>query len=89
MEIDQSLVTSSLAALGGSLVWAVPSLVLMIPGLLLILAIVAQVVGAAAWMPVVRRSLGDFGLGRSGPESSPGHRALWPPSGPEPVDPKG
>ena len=89
MVIDQSLVTSSLAALGGTLVWAVPSLALTIPGLLLILAIVAQVVGAAAWMPVVRRSLGDFGLGRSVPEPRSGHRGSWRPSSPESADPNG
>jgi hypothetical protein len=57
-EIDQSLVVSSLAGLGGPLVWAVPSLVLTIPGLLLVLAVIAQVAGAAAWIPVVRRFLG-------------------------------
>jgi hypothetical protein len=62
--IDQSLVTSSLAGLPGILVWAVPSLVLAVPGVLLILAILAQVVAAAAWMPVVRRTLGIFGVER-------------------------
>jgi hypothetical protein len=44
--------------------WGVPSLVLTVPGLLLIIAMAAQVVGAAAWMPLVRRSLGVFGVGR-------------------------
>jgi hypothetical protein len=50
--------------LDGLLVWAVPSLVLTAPGLLLLLAILAQIGGAAAWLPVVRRKLGAFGIGR-------------------------
>jgi hypothetical protein len=62
--INQSLVTSSLVGLGGALVWAVPSLVLTVPGLLLILAILAQIFAAAAWMPIARRSLGIFGVDR-------------------------
>jgi hypothetical protein len=62
--IDQSIVTSSLRTWGGLLVWAVPSLVLSVPGLLLIVVIAAQVAGAAAWLPVVRRTLGVFGIGR-------------------------
>jgi hypothetical protein len=44
--------------------WAVPSLVLSVPGLLLIVAVLAQVVGGAIWLPFVRRSLGSFGVGR-------------------------
>ena len=53
----------------GVLAWAVPSLVLTVPGLLLMLAVIGQIVGAAVWMPVVRRSLGVFGLGRSAAHS--------------------
>jgi hypothetical protein len=60
--VDAQLVSSTLMRLDGLLVWAVPSLVLTVPGLLLLLAIVAQVAGAAAWLPVVRRKLGAFGL---------------------------
>jgi len=44
------------------IVWAVPSLVLTVPGLLLLLTILAQLAGAAAWLPVVRRKLGGFGI---------------------------
>ena len=64
------------------LMWGVPSLVLTVPGLLLLLAIVGQIVGAAIWMPVVRRSLGVFGLGRTVGRSQSGHR---PPSQPRSV----
>jgi hypothetical protein len=35
-----------------------------VPGLLLVVAIGAQVVGASAWIPIIRRSLGVFGVGR-------------------------
>jgi hypothetical protein len=44
--------------------WAVPALVLTVPGLLLILAIAIQAVIGAFWLPVVRRWLGGFGLRR-------------------------
>jgi hypothetical protein len=62
--LDTSLVTSRMMRLDGLLVWAVPSLVLSAPGLLLLLAILAQIGGAAAWLPVVRRKLGAFGIRR-------------------------
>jgi hypothetical protein len=42
--------------------WAVPGLVLSVPGLLLILAVAAQTIGALAWLPLVRRRIGGFGL---------------------------
>ena len=47
----------------GSLTWAVPSLVLAVPGLLLVLAVMAQAVGGVLWLPVIRRRIGGFGLG--------------------------
>jgi hypothetical protein len=50
--------------LDGLLVWAVPSLVLTVPGLLLLFTILAQIAGAAAWLPLVRRKLGAFGIQR-------------------------
>jgi hypothetical protein len=62
--IDARLVESSLMRLDGLLVWAVPSLVLTGPGLLLLLAILAQIAGGAVWLPVVRRKLGAFGIRR-------------------------
>jgi hypothetical protein len=46
----------------GSLTWAVPSLVLAVPGLLLVLAVIAQAVGGVLWLPVIRRRIGGFGL---------------------------
>ena len=42
-----------------------PGLVLTVPGLLIVLAaIAAQALGAVAWLPVVRRRIGAFGLRR-------------------------
>ena len=35
----------------------VPSVALVVPGLLLILAVLAQGIGALAWLPFVRRTL--------------------------------
>jgi hypothetical protein len=48
----------------GLVTWAVPSLALSVPGLLVVLAVLAQTLGATAWLPVVRRWLGGFGFGR-------------------------
>jgi hypothetical protein len=45
--------------LGLSLELAVPGVALVVPGLLLILAVIAQSLGALAWLPFVRRSLGE------------------------------
>lgn len=44
--------------------FVVPSLVFAVPGLLLMLAVIAQGLVGAAWLPVVRRWLGGFGIGR-------------------------
>ena len=59
----------SLAAMGslGNLSWAVPSLVLAVPGLLLVLAVLAQAVGGVLWLPVIRRRIGSFGVGGRAP----------------------
>ncbi|HSL34887.1 MAG TPA: hypothetical protein VK871_14640, partial [Candidatus Limnocylindrales bacterium] len=51
--------------------FVVPSLVFTVPGLLLILAVIAQGLVGAAWLPVVRRWLGGFGIGRRGRASAP------------------
>jgi hypothetical protein len=54
---------SQFAALfGRAFDWAVPGLLLSVPGMLLILAIGAQAAGALAWLPLVRRRIGGFGL---------------------------
>jgi hypothetical protein len=44
-------------ALGLPLEFVVPSVALVVPGLLLILAVLAQGIGALAWLPFVRRTL--------------------------------
>jgi hypothetical protein len=44
--------------------WAVPALLLTVPGLLLILAVSAQLFAGVLWLPVARRWLGGFGVGR-------------------------
>jgi hypothetical protein len=44
--------------------WAVPTLTVTVSGLLLMLAVLAQLSTGALWLPVVRRWLGGFGLGR-------------------------
>jgi hypothetical protein len=48
--------------------WGVPAVVLGVPGLLLIIVVMAQSLGGLAWLPIVRRRIGGFGLGlgRSG-----------------------
>ena len=50
--------------------WAVPSLVLSVPGLLLILAVLAQALVGSLWIPVIRRWLGTFGVRRRRPAAS-------------------
>jgi hypothetical protein len=44
--------------------WAIPALAMTVPGLLLILAVLAQLTAGMLWLPVVRRRLGSFGIGR-------------------------
>jgi hypothetical protein len=61
---DFTSLTTRLAGFGGLLTWAVPSLVLSVPGLLLLLAVLAQVGSAAVWLPIVRRTFGAVGAGR-------------------------
>ncbi len=56
----------------GVFAWAVPGALLGAPGLLLIVVILAQSMGAMAWLPIVRRKIGHFGMV---------HR-LTPPRGP-------
>jgi hypothetical protein len=60
-----SLTLGDIALPGISLSLLVPSLVVTAPGLLLLLlAILAQGFGGMAWLPLVRRWLGDFGVQR-------------------------
>jgi outer membrane biosynthesis protein TonB len=44
--------------------WAVPTLTVTVSGLLLMLAVLAQLSTGAIWLPIVRRWLGSFGVGR-------------------------
>ena len=48
----------------GLIEWAVPSIILGVPGLLVVIAVLAQMSGALLWLPVARRWLGGFGLRR-------------------------
>jgi hypothetical protein len=52
--------------------WAVPALTMSVPGILLMLAVLAQLTASAIWLPMIRRWLGAFGLGdrRRRPRSS-------------------
>jgi hypothetical protein len=62
-----------------SLDWAVPALALSVPGLLLI-AILAQLSASAFWLPIVRRWLGGFGVGRRRRRGQRGDQAENPAS---------
>jgi hypothetical protein len=61
---DYGLVGSGFDGFGVGIDWAVPALALTVPGLLLILAILAQTVVGAIWLPFTRRWLGSFGVRR-------------------------
>jgi len=54
----------AVVGIGGLVEWAVPALVLSVPGLLLVIAVLAQAAGALFWVPVARRWLGGFGIRR-------------------------
>jgi len=58
------LATASLGSPGVIIELAVPALVLTVPGLLLVLAVAAQIAGGLAWLPVVRRWLAGIGVRR-------------------------
>ena len=49
------------APFAGDFEWVVPGLVLTLPGLLLLIAVGIQALGAMAWLPLVRRRIGGFG----------------------------
>jgi hypothetical protein len=46
----------------GQLAWLVPGLVLGLPGVLLLAIVAAQVLGAAAFLGLTRRTLGGLGI---------------------------
>lgn len=60
--IDGAVTTALDSLPGGLAVWAYPAFALTVPGLLLVLAIGAQSLGALAWLPLIRRRLGAFGI---------------------------
>jgi hypothetical protein len=51
----------------GQLAWLVPGLVLGLPGVLLFAIVAAQVVGAAAFLGLTRRTLGGLGIDMESP----------------------
>jgi hypothetical protein len=56
-----SLASAFTTPFGQGFAWAVPGLVLSVPGLLIVLAVIAvQAIGAGAWLPIVRRRIGSF-----------------------------
>ncbi|MBA2701220.1 MAG: hypothetical protein H0U58_05885 [Chloroflexi bacterium] len=57
------LAADTLGLFGRAFEWLVPGALVTVPGLLLILAVAAQSLGALAWLPVVRRQVGGFGVG--------------------------
>jgi hypothetical protein len=66
--IDGAVMSALEQLPGGILFFTGPALVLTLPGLLVILAVGAQALGALAWLPIARRKLGGFGLVRSAEE---------------------
>ncbi len=53
----------SLGPLSFSFEWLIPSFAVSVPGLLVLIVIGGQFLAGAAWLPLVRRELGEFGLG--------------------------
>ncbi|MDQ2966122.1 MAG: Ig-like domain-containing protein, partial [Chloroflexota bacterium] len=53
----------------GGYEWAVPAIVLTVPGLLLIVALVAQAAIGVVWLPMIRRHLAGVGIRRRRRES--------------------
>jgi hypothetical protein len=47
--------------------WAVPGMVMGVPGLLVVLVVLLQAAGAGAWLPVARRALSGTGVDRKRP----------------------
>lgn len=60
---DLSLGVAAIGSLG-LFVWAVPAVAFSVPGLVVILAVLAQLGTGVAWVPVVRRKIGSFGPAR-------------------------
>jgi hypothetical protein len=69
-QTEISAMIQRLALLGVGIEWGVPAFVMGVPGLLLILVVLAQIVGGSAWLPIVKRRIGSFGI--RGPGRSDG-----------------
>ena len=72
--LDGALVSALEQLPGGVLAWTYPAVALSVPGLLLVAAVVGQMLGAFAWLPVIRRSLSGLGTrqSRTGKRAGPG-----------------
>jgi len=68
---DEPRVSPAFGLVSLGVEWAIPAVVMTVPSLLIILVIVAQAMGAFAWIPLVQRNVGSLGLGRRrGPRRS-------------------
>jgi hypothetical protein len=47
-----------------SFAWAMPAAMLGVPGLLFMLAVAGQLIGAAAWIPTIKRMFAGVGVRR-------------------------
>ena len=56
--------TGGLGGFGGSFAWALPAAILGVPGLLFMLAVAGQLLGAVVWVPAIRRMLAGVGVRR-------------------------
>lgn len=63
--VDFALAAALISGLGVFL-WSVPGLALSVPGLIVILTILAQAAGGLAWLPLVKRKIGSLGTGHRG-----------------------
>ena len=48
----------------GLAMWTVPAVAMGVPGLLVLVVVLVQLAGGAAWVPVTRRALGSLGVRR-------------------------
>jgi hypothetical protein len=63
-EPNGGLLDPEIAGFDGLIEFAIPGLVLTVPGLLVVIAVLAQGFVGAAWLPIVRRWIGGFGFRR-------------------------
>lgn len=63
-DLADVLLGASLALALDGFDWQIPGLVLSVPGLMVVVAVMLQLGGGLAWLPVIRRKLGTFGPAR-------------------------